>query len=156
MQTSLSILSSCSEKVHDDNEQQLKFYDGFENQTIIDFYLDYINDVEQMTNSKEIFIDYATYDLNDDELNDYLVFISSPLHSGSHGDTFHVLLNKGDGSYDIIASLTVPMYDQTDRRNPVVFVSSEKTNAYYDIILHQIDSLVILNYYNGGYIVQNS
>jgi len=149
-----SVFASCA-KI-EANESQLEFYDGLENQTIINIYGDDINDVYRMGVADRLFIDYAVCDLNGNNLSDLIVLIRSPIHSGSHGDLLNVLINCGDGKYEIVASYIVQMYDQISPGKPVVFISAEKTKGFKNIILQQPDNDIVLVYTDGMYSIMTS
>ena len=146
-----NICTSCLKKTQ--SEHQLDFQNGFTSSTIIEIFLDEILDVISMTESRQILIDYATYDLNDNGLNDLVVCVRSPLHSGSLGDSMYILENSGEDHYEEIGRFKLQMYSQTESEKPVILVSSEKMNSFYSIIINQIDSQTILVYLGGEYIV---
>lgn len=84
---------SCNEV--DENINILEYLmDGMENPAIVDYYQEDIDDVMTISISKYIAIRYYETDLNDDGMNDLIVLILSPFHSGSHGDTFDILFNN--------------------------------------------------------------
>ena len=146
-----SVCASCTKKTQ--SEHQLDFQNVFTSSIIIELFLDEILDVISMTESRQILIDYATYDLNDNGLNDLVVCVRSPLHSGSLGDSMYILENSGEDHYEEIGSFRLQMYSQTEPEKPIMLVSSEKINSYYSIIIDSFDSQIILVYMDGGYIV---
>ena len=137
----------------------LKMKDGLENPEILEYYKQDIIDVKTITNSKIIEIKYYDIDLNDDGLMDKIVYIASPLHSGSHGDSFNILINNGE-SYDRIVYWTLLLWDQyyDENEEEVVevgelYVLPEKTNGFHNIEIFSLrfGNRLLLTYEDGKY-----
>ena len=137
----------------------LKMKDGLENPEILEYYKQDIIDVKTITNSKIIEIKYYDIDLNDDGLKDKIVYIASPLHSGSYGDSFNILINNGE-SYDRILYWTIWLWDQyydEDGEEVVevgeLYVLPEKTNGFHNIEIFDLRfrNRSILTYVDGKY-----
>lgn len=137
----------------------LKMKDGLENPEILEFYKQDIIDVKTITNSKIIEIKYYDIDLNDDGLMDKLVYIESPLHSGSMGNSFNILINNGE-SYDRILYCTLLLWDQYYDENweefeevGELYVLPEKTNGFHNIEIFSLrfGNRLLLTYEDGKY-----
>ena len=103
---SYSCFTSCMKMEY--SEYQLELHNGLENQTIIDICIDDINDVRKKNCADSLLsIDYAMYDLDEDGLADFIVSISSPLHTGSQGDTVYIFKNDGDGHFNRIGCFSI-------------------------------------------------
>ena len=136
----------------------LKMKDGLENPEILEFYKQDIIDVETVTKGT-IRIKYYDIDLNDDGLKDKIVYIASPLHSGSYGDSFNILINNGE-SYDRILYWTIWLCDQyydEDGEEVIevgeLYVLPEKTNGFHNIEIFDLifRNRSILTYVDGEY-----
>ena len=136
----------------------LKMKDGLENPEILEFYKQDIIDVETVTKGT-IRIKYYDIDLNDDGLKDKIVYIASPLHSGSYGDSFNILINNGE-SYDRILYWTIWLWDQYYDENGEevvevgeLYVLPEKTNGFHNIEIFDLRfrNRSILTYVDGEY-----
>lgn len=137
----------------------LEMKDGFENPEILEYYKQDIIDVETITTSKRISIKYYDTDLNEDGLMDKIVYISSPLHTGTHGDSLHVLLNEGD-SYRKLLLLTVLLFEdcfeEGDTKMGEMFIMPQKTNGFHNIEIFNLrfENRLILRYSDGKYQVE--
>ena len=135
----------------------LKMKDGLENPEILEFYKQDIINVETMTKGT-IRIKYYDIDLNDDGLMDKIVYIASPLHSGSHGDSFNILINNGE-SYDRILYWTLLLWAQYRRDGEEVvdvgelYVLPEKTNGFHNIEIFDLrfGNRLFVTYVDGEY-----
>lgn len=110
---------------------RVKMEDAIKDDKIIQFYEEDIQDVENLTNGS-ITIKSCDIDLNEDGLVDKLVSVISPLHSGSHGDMFQILLNDESGFRDI-------------------YILNSKSNGFYDIKIVTDGNSFILRYQNDKY-----
>lgn len=124
---------------------------GLNNEQIKELYKQDIEDVLTATDLKVILIDYFDVDLNDDGHVDKIVTIRSPLHSSSGGDSLDFLISDNSGSYTKISSLTIQLYDQLGNDDASIYISNNKTNGYYDIIISKDDNTDILSFVNGEY-----
>ena len=113
----------------------LKMKDGLENPEILEYYKQDIIDVETITKGS-IKIKYYDVDLNEDGLMDKIVHIASPLHTGAHGDSLHILINQGE-SYENILCLTIFLYEEGIGGTPTevgeIYIMPEKTNGFHNI-----------------------
>lgn len=91
--------------IESDNEQKenilLHLRNGLEEPAITAYYHQDIEDVKKISNG-DIRIEYYDVDLNGDGVEDKIVTIRSPLHFGSMGDSFQILLNDGIDNYESI------------------------------------------------------
>lgn len=127
--------------------------DGMENPVLLEYYQEGIQDVYDMTISKQIAIRYYDVDLNDDGQNEYLVIVQSSLHSGALGDTFDILLNAEDAHIvrnDFMYTFPLLGYDC----EPIgeLFVLNSSTNGYRDLEVICKDAHFYL-VYSGKYYV---
>lgn len=130
-----------------------KMQDGMSDKDILEYYGAEIEEVKTMTNGS-IFIKTYSIDLNDDNLKDKLVYIISPLHSGSHGDTFEILLNNGDFYTVISDRWSIRMVRQDISHTPMgeIYILKSKTQTFHDIKIITDENEFILNYKNGKYV----
>ena len=136
----------------------LKMKDGLEDPEILEYYKQDIMDVKTITNSKMICIKYYDVDLNEDGLVDKIVYINSPLHTGSHGDSLNILINNGS-SYDRILYLTVLLFEdcyKEDTKKGEIYIMPKKTNGFYNLEIFSIRSgnRLVLTYSEGEYQVE--
>lgn len=127
--------------------------DGMGNPEIVAYYQKEIDDVKTITNSKSINIKYCEADLNEDGRNDYIVFIRSVLHTGSHGDTFEILMNEGN-SFREALSMVVPLFYQDKNMSVIgeILELNTKTNGYRDLeVMSGNDTHFFLKYDGAGY-----
>lgn len=124
---------------------------GLENPDILQYYKEDIENVETMTNGT-IKIRYYDIDLNEDGMDDKIVYIRSPLHTGSHGDSFTILLNEGSG-YTKILTMAISLYYQDVELTPIgeVYIMKDKTNGFHDIKVSTDEYRFFLKYENGRY-----
>lgn len=125
--------------------------DGLEEPSLVNFYQQDINDVNKLTNGS-IIIRYYTADLNEDGLDDKIVSVISPLHSGSHGDSFDILINNGN-SYSDLSYLTIPLWHQDSEFTPAgsVYILEDTTNGFHDIRITFGEYNLILQCEDGIY-----
>lgn len=124
--------------------------DGLENADLLQYYEEDIKEVQMMSNAP-ITIRYFDIDLNDDGLKDKIVYITSSFHSGSHGDYFSILLNKGN-DYEEILIMTLSLYHQyEDKVLGEVYIMKDMTNGFYDLKVKTDKNQFILKYKNGWY-----
>ena len=128
-----------------------KMNTGLENELIRTIYANDIQDVYAMTNSKHIEIWYYETDLNDDGYNDIITIVRSPLHSGSHGDSFDIWINDGYGEYDEVSSVSVvKILADNPEYNGKIYIANKKTNGFRNIDI-KCDNDINLMYENGKY-----
>ncbi len=144
---------SCNEV--DENINILEYLkDGMENPAIVDYYQEGINDVMTISNSKHIAIRYYETDLNDDGMEDLIVLIMSPLHSGSHGDEFDILFNNGSSYLKNRMGYTFRLLSETNNIYAPfgkIYVLQSKTNGYHDLEIFTDETHFFLKYQNGAY-----
>jgi len=129
-----------------------KMSDGLESELIQKLYDEDIRNVYEWTNSKHIDIWYYEVDLNDNGYNDIITIVSSPLHSGSHGDSVDIWINDGNGEYQEVSGLSVAriLSHDPEYNNGEIYISNEKTNGFRNInIICQ--SNINLIYRDGRY-----
>lgn len=124
---------------------------GLENKQIKELYKQDIADVLTLTDSKVILIDYFDVDLNEDGYIDKIVTIRSPLHSSSGGDRLDFLIGNKSGGYTKISNLTIQLYDQFGSNDASLYISDNKTNGYYDIIISKDENTKELSFAEGKY-----
>lgn len=99
-------------------------------------------------------IRYFDVDLNGDGLQDKVVIIRSPLHSGSAGDAFRILINNGD-SYANSNYMTLRLYhgDSVDLIIPgaSVRILKSKNNGFHTFKINSRSVEFFLVYENGRY-----
>lgn len=127
---------------------------GMNDETLQSYYAEDIYDVKTMTNGT-IDIRYYDVDLNSDKLDDKLVIIRSPLHSGTAGDKFAILLNDGKSYTEITeVSWYLSLLYQDNNYTPVgaVYVLKNETNGFRDIEIVSGDNRFILKYIDEKYV----
>ena len=113
-----------------------KMQDGLENSDILIYYKQDIDDVNNMEKSKSINIWCYDIDLNNDELVDKIVIFRSPLHSGSQGDKFDILIRNSNGTYMNASPFSViQLYTQGNipEEDTSVTILKARSNGFYDI-----------------------
>ena len=105
----------------------LNMRDGLENPTILEIYAQDIYDVEAITNSKIIHINYVEFDLNSDGIMDKIVIIESSLHSGTRGNSLKFLIGNESGTYQEISGPVIHLYS--------AYILENKTNGFHDILV---------------------
>lgn len=128
---------------------------GMENSTILDYYREDINDVMTITSNKDITIWYYKTDLNDDGMDDLIVIVSSPLHSGTQGDMLDILFNNGNSYSENRMGYTFRLIHDT-KNNYVpygeIYILPSKTNHYHDLEVFTSDeNHFFLKYENDAY-----
>lgn len=124
---------------------------GLEDPYMSVHYKEAISDVEELTNgTMEIW--YYSLDLNMDGKEDRIVIISSPLHSGSRGDTLEILLNNGSSYTEISQGLTVRLLRQSSDLIPLggIYVLKSSHEGFFDIKIES-ESTFLLVYQEGMY-----
>jgi len=152
----LTLILSCLILISCNNQHQFNIANdmknGLENELIKQLYAEDIKNVYEITNSKQIKIWYCEIDLNDDDYKDIIVIVQSPLHSGSHGDSFDIWINDGNGEYQDISGLTISIISIYPEYNGKIYISNEKTNGFKNINIILSDGKKInLIYQNGKY-----
>jgi len=145
--------------LENESDIMLDLQDGNSDSLINEIYSEDIFNVENITFSKWIIIEYHDCDLNSDGITDKIVTIRSPLHSGSSGCTIDFLIGNSDGTYRQISGLHARLYAQSeDYNNASMYILNSKTNDYHDILIHDNGesahyerSIVLLKYDNGRY-----
>ncbi|MBD5530632.1 MAG: hypothetical protein HDQ98_00305 [Lachnospiraceae bacterium] len=89
--------------------------------------------------SNPITIDYFTYDLNADGLEDYIVCESGVYCTGSAGDELEIYVQEEEGTLRKIFGLTIPLHLPEISGLPgghaPIAVLNEKVNGYYVLVL---------------------
>ena len=144
---------SCNEV--DANINILEYLkDGMENPAIVDNYQEDINDVMTISHSKHIAIRYYETDLNDDGMEDLIVVIMSPFHSGSHGDDFDILFNDGNAYLKNRMGYTFRLLNGASNNYVPfgkIYILQSKTNGYHDLEIFADGIHFFLKYENGAY-----
>jgi len=119
---------------------------GLDNPILLDYYAEEIRDVNDLTDSKCIWIDSYYADLNADGLIDALIILDSVLHSGSAGLRFEILVNNGDGTYREVfrTRMRISNFSAANEPEPIdeFFISLNSTNGFFDIYIIR-DEIVI-------------
>ncbi len=141
-----------AEKEHGNQNLLYSLENGMVDEELTALYKDDIIDVESMTKGT-IVIRYCDLDLNSDGLLDKLVFIQSPLHSGSHGDTFEILLNEGGTYTKISDTFTFQLFMQDGTKQPggVVKRHNRRREGFRDIEIVTAEEKIRLGYEDGKY-----
>ena len=132
--------------------RKLVMLDGLDDSILVDYYDEDIQFVYEFTESKHIQIDYFDVDLNSDGLKDKIVILKSPVHSGSAGDSVHILLNHEDGSLDNLFSNHLQLFSQAPLSALIeteFFVTDEKTNGFCGLIVKYGGGVILELRYNG-------
>ena len=143
------MISKCREGMCGSNDNILKDWkDGFFEPTILEYYQEDITDVETLTNGS-ISIKYVDVDLNDDEQIDKIVFIRSPLHTGTKGDTLNILINE-QGEYRLAVMGVYSLFSQEDEVVGAIYILKNRNNNFHDIKIVEGEAEEILLYYTEG------
>ncbi|MCM1385919.1 MAG: hypothetical protein NC231_01215 [Bacillus sp. (in: Bacteria)] len=86
--------------------------------------------------SVPLYIDYFSFDYNDDGLEDYLVCYHAPCYSGSGGNNVEIYIQKSDGSLSEVFSITMRLNDDVSPydHSPMAILD-EKDDGYYAFVL---------------------
>lgn len=99
-----------------------------------------LEDYQQMykkgITSVPLYIDYFSFDFNDDGLEDYLVCYHAPYYSGTGGNSVDIYIQKSDGSLSRVFSITMRLYDYVSPydHSPMAILD-EKDDGYYAFVL---------------------
>lgn len=125
--------------------------DGMENADLLEYYKDDIQAVKDMGSKSGIKIRYYETDLNDDGLQDMIVYIRSAYHSGTLGDRFEILMNH-EHTYESVSHITVRLFTVDMEVFGCVYLLEEKINDYYDLEVVGDDNIhFFLRYDRGEY-----
>lgn len=125
--------------------------DGMENAALLKYYKDDIQVVKDMGSESGIKIRYYETDLNDDGLQDMIVYIRSAYHSGTLGDRFEILMNH-ERTYRSVSHITIGLFTEDMEVLGCVYLLKEKTNDYYDLEVIGDDNIhFFLRYDRGKY-----
>lgn len=86
--------------------------------------------------SSPLYIDYFSFDFNDDGLEDYLVCYHGSGWSGTAGNHVCIYIQKSDGTLSSVFSITMRLYDYVSRydHSPMAILD-EKDDGYYAFVL---------------------
>ena len=153
---SICALGGCQESRTEPVELS-DWHDGIENQAIMDYFKEEIEEINKVYNYKEVTIKYLEFDFNDDGKTDYLTCVSSAYHSGTKGDTNCILVSEDDGLREIPLILAFFFYKTDDNEYVYSYckVPGEKTNGFYDVILYDYSTNqeVLLQYNGDRYLI---
>ena len=145
-----SILANCSDVM-------MSMQDGITDPVIREIYAQDIIDVETVSFSQQITIEYTDCDLNKDGITDKIVTIQSPFHGGIKGDSLHILVGDNNGNYSRVSGLSIPLYGFGDYKASM-FILDCKTNGFHDILIYGNEEyvfgdsdIILLKYENGNY-----
>lgn len=100
-------------------------------------------------------IDYFTYDLNEDGLEDYLVCIDGYLWSGSGGNTFRIYVQEEERTLREIFSITTPIHLPDVSGLPgghaPIAVLNEKVDGYYVLVMSPNSTIMRYDADSGEY-----
>ncbi len=100
-------------------------------------------------------IDYFTYDLNDDGLEDYLVCIDGYLWSGSGGNTFRIYVQEEEETLREVFSVTMRMHLPDVSGLPgghaPIAVLNEKVDGYYVLVTSPNSNIMRYDADSGEY-----
>lgn len=100
-------------------------------------------------------IDYFTYDLNEDGLEDYLVCIDGYLWSGSGGNTFRIYVQEDEGNLREIFSTTIPIHlpgvSGLPGGHAPIAVLNEKADGYYVLVMSPNSNIMRYDAESGKY-----
>lgn len=122
---------------------------GEENSVVNEFYYSDRQDVESVSEVKMV-LKYVDVDLNDDGLDDKFVIIRSPIHSGSHGDTFEILLND-NGNYEPVFNGVFRLYSQEWESVGTVTVLNETNNGLKNIMIKSSEEPIVIQFNGNSY-----
>lgn len=120
--------------------------DGRGDSTVNEFYTAALQEVNNITDV-EITLKYVNVDLNIDGLEDKIIIIRSPIHSGSHGDRFEILLNI-NGTFNKAFTGVFQLYSQEWDAVGSVTVLNEVNNGWKNIKVETDGKTITLRY--GG------
>lgn len=129
----------------------LHLRNGLEDPAVTAYYHQDIEDVKKLSDG-DIQIEYCDVDLNGDGAKDKIVIMRSPLHSGSMGDAFQILLNDGTDNYGNIFYGIYRFYTQDSGEIlGEVNILSGKTNGFYNIEIVSGGDQTVIKYADGRY-----
>lgn len=100
-----------------------------------------------------LYIDYFSFDFNDDGLEDYLVCYHGILWSGSGGNHVDIYIQESDGSLNEVFSVTMRLYETawSNEHSPMAILD-EKDDGYYAFVLVGSNYIVRYNKERGRYV----
>lgn len=136
--------------IHNIKQNELNnMKDGLENPVINEFYLLDQQEVESVSDVQMI-LKYVDVDLNNDGLEDKIVIIRSPIHSGSQGDMFEILLNN-KGTYKKIYTGIFRLYSQEWDAVGSVIILKNVNNGLKNIKVETDGEAIIIRYDGNSY-----
>ena len=126
--------------------------DGMEDTSITEYYASDIEQIQTMMENKSVHIRYCDCDLNDDGLPDKVVILRSSYHTGSHGDRFEILLNKGE-AYVPVFGAAFGLYMQDESMTPArgIYLLESVHGGFHDIRVCPNGNEGLLTYISGTY-----
>lgn len=82
---------------------------------------------------RESVIDYFLFDLNDDDVEEYIVSFSGSLWNGSAGNNIFILRKQSEGDSEKIMQVVAQVYGYEEGYWPIAILD-EKVNGYYKIV----------------------
>lgn len=79
-------------------------------------------------------IDYHVFDFNDDGLEDYLICIDGPTHSGSGGNHVEIDVQEEDGTFRKVLDIVLRIHGDDSDGHEALTVLDEKTDGFYAIV----------------------
>ena len=126
--------------------------DGMEDTSITEYYASDIEQLRTIMENKSVHIRYCDCDLNDDGLPDKVVILRSSYHTGSHGDRFEILLNKGEAYVPVFeAAFGLCMQDESMTPAGEVSLLESVHEGFHDIRVCPNGNEGLLTYINGTY-----
>lgn len=141
------LIGGCSDKKTRNELEHMK--DGMQNSSVNEFYYADQQEVNSVTDVKMI-LKYTDVDLNNDGLEDKIVIIRSPIHSGSQGDSFEILLNI-NATFIKAYTGVFRLYSQEGDALGSVVVLTEVNNGWKSIKVETDDKTITLQYNNEKY-----
>ena len=126
--------------------------DGMEDTSITEYYASDMEQIQTIMENKSVRIRYCDCDLNDDGLPDKIVILRSSYHTGSHGDWFEILLNKGETYIPVFgAAFGLCMQDESMTPAGEVSLLESVHEGFHDIRVCPNGNEGLLTYINGTY-----
>ena len=145
-------------------EIKLERKNGLEDSRIIEYFkTNFIIEVD-IPSETNLLIDCYDFDLNSDGYNDKIILVEGSSFGGTAGNPIYILINDHDDNYVNHGNtlLMISAYSPSNALNNEFkyndnefYVSNEKTNGFYNIIIRNGEDLAELRYSDGRYEIYN-
>lgn len=146
------LIMLCKNLIPQTNENILNvMQDGMTDAAITNFYKEEIKAVEELTNA-DITIYCYTVDLNGDKQEDKIIYLRSPLHSGSHGDTVEIVMQE-NGEYRKVMTGIYRLFpqDEAGKSLGAIHILTDRSEGVSDIEIITDGKQFVLEYRDGRY-----